>query len=55
MKILYLLKSNPDESTKKIMDTQSEGNEVVIIDVRTEKDYERIVDEIVNSDKVISW
>jgi len=55
MKILYLIKEQPDETTKKIMQLQAEGNEVLTIDLRSEKDYDRIVEEIVNSDKVITW
>ena len=55
MKILYLLRQDPDETTQKIMDIQARDNEVVKIDIRSEKDYDRVVEEIVNSDRVISW
>jgi len=54
MKILYLLKEQPNETIKKIMQLQREKNEIVTIDLRKEKDYDRIVEEIVTADKVIS-
>ncbi len=55
MRIVFLLRQDPDETTKKIMDIQARDNEVVKIDIRAEKDYDRVVEEIVNSDRVISW
>lgn len=55
MKILFIIREEPDETTRKIMEIQSQGNETVTIYIQSEMDYDRVVDEIVNSDKVISW
>ncbi len=55
MKILFLLRQDPDETTRRIMEVQSDNNETTTIDIRTERDYDRVVEEIVKSDKVISW
>lgn len=55
MKILYLLRQDPDETLKKFMEEHKKANEVTIVDIREEKDYGRVVDLIADSDKVISW
>lgn len=55
MKILHLVKAKPDETVERIMNTQRESHSVGEIDLRTEKDYGKIVDAIVDSDLVISW
>lgn len=55
MKILYFLKQDLDETAKRITDEQKKANEVTIIDIRKNKDYEQIIDLIASSDKIISW
>ncbi len=55
MKILYLLKQDPDETLKRIMDEHRKANEVTVLDLRTEGDHGRIVELIASNDKVISW
>ena len=55
MKILYIQKLDFDDTTKKIMAVHKKDNEVTVIDVRQNKNYDQIVDLIVSSDKVISW
>lgn len=54
MKILYLLKQDLDETAKRITDEHKKANEVTIVDIRKNKDYEQIIDLIASSDKVIS-
>lgn len=55
MKILYLIKQEPDETLKKIMDVHKKGNEVTIVNLQENKKYDQIIDLIFSSDKVISW
>jgi hypothetical protein len=55
MKVLYLIKQDPDETLKKMMDEQKKSNEVTVVDIRENKDYGQIVDLMAQSDKVISW
>ncbi|UCG78033.1 MAG: hypothetical protein JSV21_10795 [Nitrospirota bacterium] len=55
MRILYILKQDPDPTLKDIIKRHREQNEVEIYDLRESKDYEDLVYLIVTSDKVISW
>ena len=55
MKILYLLRSEPDDTGNKIMEEHKKSNEVTVIDMNQSKNYDEIVDAIVSNDKVISW
>ncbi len=55
MKILYILKQEPDATLKKIMEAHKKGNDVTVVDLKQNKDYARIVDLVFSSDKVISW
>ena len=54
MKILYIIKRDPEPTMQKIMDEHKKMGEVAVVDVRKEKDYSKIVDLIASSDKVIS-
>jgi len=55
MKILYVLTKDLDGTEQRIVDEQKKTNETNSFDVRTEKDYDRLVDLVESSDKVISW
>lgn len=55
MKVLYIIKQDPDETLKKFLDEHKKSNEVTVVDLRKDKDYGRIVDLIAANDKVISW
>lgn len=54
MKVLYVVKQDPDETMKQIMQEHGKSNEVTVFDVRTNKDYDALVNLIFSSDKVIS-
>ena len=56
MKILHILNDGPDELSGKVMDAQSESNEITVVDL-TEGNisYESLVDAIFSCDRVISW
>lgn len=55
MKLLYLLKRNIDSTLQDFIDEHRKAHEVTVIDLREEKNYERIIDVIFSSDKIISW
>ena len=56
MKILYLLKSAPDASTKKIIEVQSAGNQATTIDLtKGGVDYDKLVADLFSHDKVFCW
>ncbi len=56
MKILHIVKHPPDESTRKIIDVQSAGNETTIIDLAGGGvDYTRLVADVFSHDKVFCW
>lgn len=55
MKILYLLKRDPDATERAIMDAHRSGHTVQVVDVRSERDWGAIVGRIFAADKVISW
>jgi hypothetical protein len=56
MKLLYILKSEPDQHTTTLMDIISEGEELTVFPLYDEEvDYERLVDMIFEHDRVISW
>ncbi|MCL4536921.1 MAG: hypothetical protein M1610_04955 [Nitrospirae bacterium] len=56
MKVLHLLKSEPDETTRKIMEIHKAENDVKVIDLtKGDFSYESIIEDIFSYDKVISW
>ncbi len=56
MKILHILNDGPSDLSKQIIDAQSAGNEVKVIELSNEnKSYEAIIDDIFAYDRVISW
>jgi hypothetical protein len=55
MKLLYLLKREPDKSLYDIIKFHKRAHEVSIVDIRDDKDYEKIIEQIVSADKVITW
>lgn len=55
MKILYILKDEPDATGKVILAEHEKSDEVTAIDIREDHDYDRIVELISSSDRVISW
>ena len=55
MKILHLVKKDLAPTEASILEAHRKGHDVTVIDLRTETDYGRIVDQIAAADKVISW
>lgn len=57
MKILHILKTEPDNNTKILMASlgESQGKETCIFALYEQADYEKLIDLIFEHDKVISW
>jgi hypothetical protein len=56
MKLLHILKSEPDDNTRSLMAILSEGNETSQFPLYDEQaDYEKLIDAIFENEKVISW
>jgi len=55
MKILYVLKQDPDATLNTFLEQQKKEHEITIVDLRKDTDYDSIIDNIAASDKVISW
>ena len=56
MKILHVLKSEPDEILKKLMGPISEANEVKYFEIyKGDVDYDKMIELVFNHDKVICW
>ena len=56
MKVLHILKSAPDASTRKIIEVQSIENQVTTIDLsKGGVDYDKLVADVFSSDRVFCW
>ena len=56
MKILYILRQkNADDTVTKLIEEHKKTNQVTILNINENKNYDEIVDLITSSDKVISW
>ena len=55
MKILHLVKKDLTPTEKAILEAHRKGHSVEVVDLRTNTDYGRIVDQIVAAEKIVSW
>jgi len=56
MKILHILKTEPDNNTKTFIDILSEGEEAAIFNLNNpQTNYEELIDLIFEYDKTIVW
>ena len=56
MKLLHILKSEPDDNTMTLMEILSQGEESTEFKLYGEEaDYENLIDLIFEHDKVVSW
>lgn len=57
MKILHILKKAPDASTKKIIELQTAGNQVKVVELHKGGaiNYDGLVADVFTHDKVICW
>jgi len=56
MKVLEILRSEPDDNVKKMIDIHKQDNEVKVVELFSGgPDYSSLVDDIFAHDKVICW
>jgi hypothetical protein len=55
VKILYILKKEPDNNINTIMSENEKESEVTIVDLRENQDYDVLVERIETCDRVITW
>lgn len=56
MKILHILKKEPDASTRKIMEVQTAGNQVKTVELyKGGVSYDNLVADVFSYDKVFCW
>ena len=56
MKTLHILKTEPDNNTRVLMDSISQGQETTVFKLYDEDaNYEKLIDLIFEYDKTISW
>lgn len=58
MKILHILRIRPDVTVKKLMQGATNGDRskvAALYEFKDEQDWSKLVDEIFDNDKVISW
>ena len=56
MKVLHILKSAPDASTKKIIEVQTAGNQVTTVDLtKGSVNYDKLVADVFGHDRVFCW
>lgn len=55
MKVLYIIKRDPDATARELIERHGEQADVSIVDLRVDKDYDGIVREVFGNDRVICW
>jgi hypothetical protein len=55
MKIMFLLNQEPDATGKTIIGEMKKANEITVVNLWENKNYDQIVDLIASHDRVISW
>lgn len=55
MKVLHIIKGAPEGAVKTIIDNQAGNHDVTVIDLNQDKDYDKLLDLILENDRVITW
>ena len=55
MQILYLIKKEPGETLRKLIEEQQKSHDVEIIELKDSLDYDAILNRMAAADRVISW
>ncbi|MCL4456597.1 MAG: hypothetical protein M1406_04205 [Nitrospirae bacterium] len=55
MKILHILKTEPEDSVKAVIEEHRKCHDVTVIEIYKSKEYDLIVELVERADKVISW
>ena len=53
MNILYIIKRDPGETEQKIIDSHKQSSNLTVVDIRQDKDYDKIVSLVFSNDKTI--
>ena len=56
MKILHIVNQKPAKNILDLIDEQKKSHEVELVNIDVDQpDYDAIIDQVINSDRVISW
>ena len=55
MKLLYIVKSEATETLSSMMESHKKDAEVTVINLRENKKYREIIQQVFANDKVITW
>lgn len=55
MSLLYILKSEPTQSTETLMSALGEGKETKRFNLYENADYDKLIEEIFAAEEIISW
>jgi uncharacterized membrane protein YvbJ len=58
MKILHILRTRPEATVEKLMESATNGDRskvTALYELQNDGDWSKLVDEIFSNDKVISW
>lgn len=56
MKILHIVNETPAKDVLDLIELQRKAHDVEVININVEQpDYDAIIDQVINSDRVISW
>ncbi|MBI5103231.1 MAG: hypothetical protein HZB33_15560 [Nitrospirae bacterium] len=55
MNVLYILKEDPDDTTQAVLAEHDKICSLTVVDIRSDRRYEDIVDLIEACDRVICW
>jgi hypothetical protein len=55
MKLLQIVKTEPDAATEFLMQALGKGKQITRFDLYRDQDYQRLVELIFDHDEVISW
>ena len=55
MKILYIVKNELDKTAEAMLEQHRKDADVTIIEMTADKDYDNIVTQVFDNDKVICW
>ncbi|MDA8173616.1 MAG: hypothetical protein M0018_03380 [Nitrospiraceae bacterium] len=55
MKILYILKSKPDEIASRLIEAQRKGNDVTVMEIFAGFSAVELLESVEKADKVICW
>jgi len=55
MKILYIIKEDPDSTLNTLIEENRKSHDVTVIDLRAHNGYGDVVDQIFDCDRLITW